>query len=311
VRAAVLHQYGAPEYTEFESPSASDGEVVVRVEAAGLNPTDLQWGSGKHYLGAPPLPYVPGREGVGSLEDRRRVFFDPAVAPFGSLAEYALVREADLVDLPAELDSAVAIAVGLAGMTAWLALEATAALEPGETVLVLGATGAVGQVAVQAAKLLGAGRVVAAGRDADGRERARAQGADATVDLGATESLAEAFLAAAEGRIDVIVDPIWGGAAVEALAVAAPGARLVQIGSAAGSTATVDASVLRRNRATVIGFVLTAIDREARTDCYRRLADLAMTGQLTVDVERIPLREISSAWRRQGEGAKRKLVLVP
>ena len=160
--------------------------------AAGLNPVDVAICAGRFYAGKPPLPSVAGREGVGML-DGKRVYFDAPIAPFGSMAERALVDPGSTYPVPDGLDEGVAVALGISGLAAWLALTWRADLQPGEHVLVLGASGVLGQIAVQAAKLLGAARVVAAARSAEGLERCLALGADAAVRLGEPDDLPAAL----------------------------------------------------------------------------------------------------------------------
>src|SRR4051812_8366140 len=180
VRAAGLHEHGAtPACGEFAEPSASPGTVVVDVAAAGLHPLDLHKATGTFYTGPPPLPSVVGTDGVGRLADGRRVYFDATVTPHGSMAERTLVPNDALLDVAEGVDDAVAAALGNTGLAAWLSLAWRAELQQGETVLVLGATGAVGRVAVQVAKTLGAERVVAADRAGQGLPHLLERGADA------------------------------------------------------------------------------------------------------------------------------------
>jgi len=226
MRAAVVSEYGVPRPEEFEEPQAEGGQAVVEVLAAGLNPVDVAICAGRFYAGAPPLPFVAGREGVGTL-DGRRVYFDAPVLPFGSMAERALIDPAGAYDVPDGVEDGVAVALGVSGLAAWLALTWRAELKEGEHVLVLAASGVLGQVAVQAAKLLGAARVVAAARSQEGLDRCLALGADAAVQLEGSQDLAAALSQAGEGRIDVVLDPLFGEpfvAAVERLIdfVAAP-----------------------------------------------------------------------------------------
>src|SRR3954465_14681191 len=165
MRAAVLHDHGeAPRAGEFDEPRERNDHVVADVAAAGLNHLDILKASGGFYTGPPPLPSVVGSDGVGRLADGRRVFFDATEAPHGAMAERTLVDPDVLFDVPEGVSDELAAALGNSGLVAWLALEWRAKLKEGETVLVLGATGALGNVAVQAAKLLGAGRVVVAAR---------------------------------------------------------------------------------------------------------------------------------------------------
>ncbi len=166
MRAAVLEVHGQPPSAgEFAEPEAGEEQAVVEVLAAGLNPVDLAIASGAFYGRAPP-PSVVGREGVARLPDGTRAYFESAVAPYGSMAERAPIELAAAIPLPEGLDEGLACAIGIAGLAAWLSLEHRAGLRPGETVLVLGASGVVGQVAVQAARLQGAARVVGAARAA-------------------------------------------------------------------------------------------------------------------------------------------------
>ncbi|HZV74690.1 MAG TPA: zinc-binding alcohol dehydrogenase family protein [Conexibacter sp.] len=316
MHAAVLHEHGAtPRSEAFEEPIAADGQAVVEVAVAGVNPVDVRKASGTFVSGPPPLPSVVGTEGVGRVAgDGRRVYFDVPVAPFGSFAERALVAADAMIELPDAVDDGVATALGIAGLAGWLPLAWRAQLQPGETVLVLGATGVVGQIALQAARLLGAGRVVAAGRDPQLLERALQLGADSTVDLTGSPSrddLAAAFREAAGGDIDVVHDPLWGepaAAAVEALAFRG---RLVQLGQSAGAEATFSSLPIRGRMLDIRGYMNGFAPADVRRDAYRTLVDHAVAGQIAVDVERIPLADVADAWERVQRSAHRKLVLVP
>jgi NADPH:quinone reductase-like Zn-dependent oxidoreductase len=310
MRAAVLHEYGIPSAGEFEEPSGGSDQAVVEVLAAGLNPVDVAISAGRFYAGRPPLPSVAGREGVGMLEGER-VYFDAPVAPFGSMAERALVDPRSTYPLPDGLDEGVAVALGISGLAAWLALTWRAQLQEGEHVLVLGASGVLGQIAVQAAKLLGAARVVAAARSQEGLERCLALGADAAVRLGEAEDLPAAFSEAAEGRIDVVVDPLFGEPLVAAVNAASFGARLVQIGAAAGAEAMIPSAPIRGKMLVLMGHTNFAAPPEVKREAYNRMADFAARGEIVVDVDRMPLDQVAEAWDRLAAGSHRKLVLVP
>jgi NADPH:quinone reductase-like Zn-dependent oxidoreductase len=316
MHAAVLHAYGAmPVYEPFEEPLAGPGQAVVEVSAAGVNPVDVRKASGTFVSGPPPLPSVVGSEGVGRIAgDGRRVYFGASVAPFGAFAERTLVAEEEPIELADTLDDGVAVALGISGLAAWLPLAWRARLRPGETVLVLGATGVVGQLAVQAARLLGAGRVIAAGRDLAMLERARELGADALVELGAGaegEQLTAAFREAAGGDVDVVHDPLWGApaaAAVEALGV---GGRLVQLGQSAGAEAALSSAAIRGRHLSVLGYLNFLVPPDVRRDAYRSLVEKAVAGRIQVEVEQLPLARVAHAWERVQRSAHRKLVLVP
>lgn len=313
MRAAVIREYGRPpEVGEFDEPQAADGQEVVEVLAGGLNPVDLRIASGSFYGGAPDPPYVAGREGVGRTADGRRVYFDGPVTPHGSFAQRSLIDPSTAVEIPDGLDEALATALGVAGLAAWLALEWRAELSQGETVLVLGASGVVGQIAVQGARLLGAGRVVAAARSEDGLARAAELGADATVRLAADADTGEAMReAAGDGGYDVVIDPVWGAPASAAVDALAFRGRLVQIGESAGETASLKSASVRGKMVSILGHTNFAVPADVRQTAYRTMAEHAAAGELNVDVERVPLADAAEAWERQRSSPHHKLAIVP
>src|SRR4051794_17023221 len=312
MRAAVLHEHAEPpRAADFDEPEEGDGHVVAEVTAAGLNHLDLLKASGEFYMGPPPLPSVVGSDGVARLADGRRVSFDATEPPHGAMAERTLVKEENLLEVAEGVDDDVAAALGNSGLAAWTALEWRAKLTAGETVLVLGATGAMGNVAVQAAKLLGAGCVVAAARAGERLDRMTGRGADALVDLDAGGDLAAALKEATGDGADVIVDPLWGEPAIAAMGAAKLGARHLQIGHMASPTAEVPALTLRSAVLDLLGFVVFRVPVEVRRDAYRRLTEYAARGDIQVDLERVPLDEVEDAWRRQRGGPDAKLIVVP
>ena len=318
MRAAVIEQYGQPPSLAERPDPALDGDnaLLVEVTAAGLNPVDISIASGKFYAGAPPVPYVPGEEGVGRVlrggrvSAGTRVYFQ-SVRGHGSLAERALAQADTVVDLPEGIADELAVCFGVAGTAAWLGLDWRARLQKGECVLVLGASGVLGSIAVQAARLLGAGRVVAAARDRERLARARQLGADATVDLGRQEGLVDAIKQACEGGPDVIIDPLWGAPAAVALQAAKPRARLVQIGQSAGAEISVASAWVRGRMIAILGHTNYLAPAEVRKAAYRTLVEHAAAGRLTADLETIPLDRVKDAWQRQARSPHRKLVLCP
>jgi NADPH:quinone reductase len=318
MRAAVVHAVGSPPAPdEVDDPVREDETALVAVEAASLNPVEIRVAAGRHPRQAQP-PYVPGLEGVGRVLESarvppgRRVRFEAAALPgfggHGTLAERAAVPEESLVDLPDEIETDLAAALGVVGVTALLALE-RAAPERGGRVLVLGATGAVGQVAVQLARLFGAGRVVGAGRSAERLERVRELGADAVVELSEGD-LAEAFEQAAGGQLDIVIDPLWGEPAMAALRAIATNGRLVNVGQSAGADVRLPLEIVRNRQGAIhaISSGWTALEPKARA--YRRLMEYAVAGHLTVDREVVPLGDVAAAWQRQDASPGRKLVIA-
>jgi len=307
MEAAVLKDYeSAPEFGEFEEPNPN-GTALVEVAVAGLNPVDHTIAGGKFPGREPPLPSVPGLEGIGSV-DGRRVYFDSPLAPFGSLGERTLVAEDELIDVPNGVDDGLAVSFGISGLAAWLALTWRAELREGESVLVLGASGALGQIAVQGARLLGAGRVVAAARDGESLERARDElGADAVVELTDDGDLGERLEQAASGGFDVVVDPLWGEPAIAALGALNVEGRLIQIGNSAGESVELPTRGFRNQLGRIIGHTNFKASHELKSEAFTAMCEHALAGRLKVDTEGVPLREIEDAWQRKSP--HRKLVI--
>jgi NADPH:quinone reductase-like Zn-dependent oxidoreductase len=284
--------------------------VVVDVAAAALHHFDLHKASGTYYTGPPPLPSVVGTDGVGRVEGRQ-VYFDATVAPYGSMAERALVPQDALFEVAAGVDDAAAAALGNTGLGAWLAVAWRSGLQPGETLLVLGACGAVGSIAVQAAKLLGAGRVVAAARPGERLQRTLDRGADAIVELGGGD-LTAAIREAAGGAVDVTIDTLWGEPALAAIAAAGRHARHVQVGQLAGVDVALPAPAVRSVSLDLRGFSVAHPPAELKREGYLQLTRHVARGDIVVDLERIPLAQVETAWERQRQATGgTKLVLVP
>jgi NADPH:quinone reductase len=317
MRAAVVEAVGSPPAVgDVDEPTPDARSALVEVEMAPLNPVEIRVAAGRHPRQAQP-PYVPGLEGVGRVVESarippgRRVRFESAALPGfgadGTLAERAAVPEESLAALPDEAPADLAAALGVVGITALLAIE-RAAPEGGERVLVLGATGAVGQAAVQLAKLLGAGRVVGAGRNAEALQRVRELGAAEVVELGDGD-LSAAFEEAAGGPLDIVIDPLWGEPAMAALRVLATEGRLVNVGQSAGTDVRIPLELVRNRQGAIhaISSGWTGLERKA--SLYDRLLDYALSGHLTVDREVVPLDDVATAWQRQDASPGRKLVI--
>ena len=321
--AAVLRAAGeVPAYAVHPDPEAGPGTTLIRVTAAPVVPLDLLCASGTSYFGSPAVPYVPGVQGVGIVErsatlpESARVWFatNAGMAPGdGSLAERCVVPDTDVVPLESGAADPDMAALGLSGVAAWMALTWRARLQPGETVLVLGAGGAVGQSAVGAARLLGAGRVVAVCRSAEAQERARSAGADAVVPHTAdVDALAAGFAEASGGAVDVVVDPVFGVAATAASRVLAEGGRLVNLGGASGDVAEFSSAGLRSRSASVLGYTNNALTQLQRAAAVTAVAEHAAGGRMAVAHEVLPLAGAADAWRRQATGdAGVRLVLTP
>ena len=301
VRAAQIAELGKPP----ESVHV-EGEGPIEILAVALNPLDLAVAAGRFYGGHPPLPYVPGCEAVGHRDGERVYLFGEGC---GTQRDGFLVERLDFpaslaVPLPDGLDEAVAAACGIAGIAGWLPVASRAPVQPGDRVLVLGATGTVGSVAVQAARLLGAERVVAAGRDRGRLQRALELGADAAVSL-AGGDLAQRLRDACGGDgPTLIVDPLWGEPVRAAAEAAAPEARIVHLGQSAGPEATFASAVVRGKRLSILGYSVFALTPDERRRAYLEVAEHVAAGRITIDVERFALDQVAAAWVAQERGGK-------
>ena len=314
MRAAVIERYGEPPVVRQLDEPKADGASLVEVTAAPLNPVDISIASGNFYAGSPPTPYVPGGEGIGrpllAGKPGPRVYFRAAL-PNGALAERAVVSGGQTVPIPDNVPDGVAAALGTPGIAAYLALTRRAQLKAGETVLVLAASGVLGSIAVQAARLLGAGRIVAGGRDKRGLARARELGAHATVDLKQTDGLTDRIREASAGQLDVVIDPVWGVPGVAALEAMSPMGRFVQLGQSAGPDAVVKSGILRGRYLSVLGHTNFLVPWEEQAAAYRKLVEYAASGQIKVEFEVLPLEAAPEAWKQQTSSPHRKLVLSP
>jgi NADPH:quinone reductase-like Zn-dependent oxidoreductase len=320
--AAVQIGYGAaPRFGRHPDPEPLPGNSIVRVSAAPIVPLDLLCAGGRSYFGPPPLPYVPGVQGVGVVAGSThppgtRVFFttDAGMKPGdGSLAELCSVRDEDLVVIDTDLADTAVAALGLSAVAGWMALSWRANLQSGETVLVLGAGGAVGQATIGAAHALGAGRVVALCRSESSCLRAEEAGADRVVRMPTTTDLTgliDHLRKACADTADVVIDPVFGDAAVAAMAVLATGGRLVNLGGAAGDTATFSSSTLRSKSASVLGYTNNSLQPEQRAAALRAVLGHAQSGRIIVQHTVLPLADCQAGWQLTVDGGTR-VVLAP
>jgi NADPH2:quinone reductase len=320
----VLRQFGeVPRYQTFPDPVPTEDELLVQVIATPLANVDRAQAAGTHYSSRatyPTLPAVIGGDGVGLIDGTLRAF-GACVPPFGAMAERTIVPKAYasyFLDVPSGVDLALAAAMPASMLASLLPLTFGATLHPGETVLVQGATGFAGRLAVQVAKKLGAGRVIGSGRDRASLAALPALGADAVIDLGQSDAqVAAAFRhAAGEAGYDVILDFLWGRSTEvllstfipEELALAAKRVRLVQIGAAAGHAVSLEAEALRTSGLEILGASAGIIPTEVPALAARAYAWIA-SGDVTADVEQVALKDIEQAWGREVHG--RRLVVMP
>ena len=287
-----------PQVGEAPEPgSDSTTGESLEVLAAALNPIDRAVAAGQFYGGHPPLPFVPGCECVGREAGGRIVWTfggGLGLTRNGAMAERAEPGSV-VAEVPDGADPALAAALGIAGLAGWMPVAWRAPVREGDRVLVLGATGSAGEVALQAARLLGASHVVAVGRDLKRLERALELGADEAVPLDGDF-----------GEPTYVFDPLCGAPLERAVAAAAPGARIVQLGQSAGPAATLSSAAIRGKQLELYGYSNFAVPADVLAEHYRRLVGHALAGEIRVELERVGLDEIGAAWNRPG-----KLVVCP
>ncbi len=320
MNAAVVHSFDAPpRYTTFADPVAADKEQLVTVSAAGLHPIVKALAKGTHYGSSGELPFVAGVDGVGKLEDGTRVYFGIARSPFGTFSERALAASWMCLPLPAAVDDVTAAGIANPAMSSWAALTARAKFAAGESVLILGATGVAGQLAVQVAKRLGARRIVAAGRNPQALEKLKTLGADAVISLDQDQaSLVSAFRSEiADAGVDVVLDYLWGQPAERVLeAISQKGLRkasarirFVQIGESAGRTISLPAATLRSSGLELLGSGFGSASLDQIRQALGEFFQVAAKEPFQFQTRAAPLRDVEALWNNAEEGTR--LVFQP
>lgn len=318
MKAAVLHEIGGiPTYEDFPDPDASEGETILDVVAVAVENIDKMIAAGTHFASTQftaQLPAIPGFDGVGTSDGTLVGFSNPR-APYGALAEKTVMATSSVVPVPDGIDPAVAVVLPSA-MTG-LAIKTSAGFTAGETVLIQGATGVAGRLAVKVARLLGAGRIVGTGRDDDALRQLRDLGAGTVINTAVPdEALIRAFTDARGQGYDVVLDFLWGRPTELLLRALAPSeltmakpTRVIQVGEAAGPTLTLAAESLRTSGVELYG-VTKGLDPTTMMEAYQQVVQWTQAGTLTFDLERVPLSQIQTAWQRT-DLRGRRLVVMP
>jgi len=305
MKAAVVQgPHQTPVYGEFDEPTPRNGSTIVHVAASALSTATRARASGSHYSLAGVFPLVPGVDGVGRTESGTRVGFLLPTAPFGGMAEKTLVPEALCLPVPEQVSDVLAAAIINPGQSPISALRTRAILQPGETVLINGATGTTGQIAVQIAKHLGAGRVIATGRSTAALARLSELGADDTIDLTADADVVQDALAAhfADGGIDIVLDYLSGSPTEIVLAAcarshkAAKPVRYVIAGGAAGQSTSVPTSVLGSTSLVVMGSGIGAVRVPDIVASATEALQMTGSAKLQIDLTELPLDNVEKAW---------------
>ena len=320
MRAAVVRSFDAPPtYTTFADPVLHEGELPVTITAAGLHQIVKSLANGTHYGSPGELPFIPGVDGVGRLADGTRIYFGGVRAPYGTFAERANANGKIWVPIPDGLDDATAAGIANPGMSSLVALTARAKFVAGESVLILGATGVAGQLAVQIAKRKGARRVVGAGRNPQALEKLKALGADAVISLDQDQdALVSAFRSEFAGEgVDVVLDYLWGQPAESVLSAlaqrglskAAPRVRFIQIGASAGANIDLHAATLRSSGLELLGSGFGSASLDQILIAVNEFFREAASTPFEFKVKTAPLSEVESLWNSPERGVR--LVFQP
>jgi NADPH:quinone reductase-like Zn-dependent oxidoreductase len=319
MRAAVVTSFDKPpHYQQFETPQpTSDDETLVDVLAVGLHPRVRSGAAGAHYTSTGKLPMVPGIDAVGQRPDGTRIYFVADDHALGTMADKAVVDARRMIELPDDVDVAKVAAAMNPAMSAWVALRRRVPLQPGQSVLVLGATGNAGAMAVQVAKRLGAATVVGAGRDPERLAALTSLGADALVALTDDDEATAQALGAAAAEVDIVIDYLWGRPTEQAI-MALLTARSdcsramdwIQIGAIAGATIELPSVALRSANLRLQGNGQGAVSTMAYLAELPSLVDEIDAGTIAVHPETVPLAEVESAWSRP-EAPGTRTVLMP
>jgi NADPH:quinone reductase-like Zn-dependent oxidoreductase len=323
MKAAIITGPGkTPIYGDFSEPTAGPGKELITMSASALSHFTKGRASGAHYSSDRAFPAVVGADGVGRTQDGRRMYFVLPEAPYGALAEMTLVRSGLCVQVPTGVDDVTAAAIVNPGMSAWAAFAERARLKPGETVLVNGATGIAGRLAVQIAKYMGASKVIATGRDKDALEELKATGADVVIPFkigtaypaGANEyenALKEQF---ANG-VDVVLDYLWGESAETAIVAAAKAGkeglpvRFIQVGGASGDDVRLPSAALRSSAILLMGSGINSIPFSSLLSAINSVLQSVIPANLQINTRSVPLSDIEKTWN--ANFGKSRVVFVP
>jgi NADPH:quinone reductase-like Zn-dependent oxidoreductase len=324
MKAAIVTAAGkTPIYGDFDTPIAKAGEELISVRASALSNLTKMRASGSHYSSAGVFPAVAGTDGVGLTQDGRRVYFALPEAPFGGLAEFCPVSTRLCVEIPDSLDDITAAAIANPGMSAWAALVERAHLLAGETVLVNGATGSAGRVAVQLAKYLGAAKVIATGRNAEELEELKQLGTDVVIPFtlgtlhpSGAKDYEDALKQIFASGIDVVVDYLWGESAKTIIAAIAETVedapvRFVQVGTASREeNIELPGAALRSSAIMLMGSGVGSVSRPALLHAIGSVFGAVQPAGLKIATAVVPLSEVEETWEKAA-GRPRVVFTIP
>ncbi|WZH36806.1 MAG: zinc-binding alcohol dehydrogenase family protein [Microbacterium enclense] len=316
--AAVVTAFDQPPlYQEFPTPQQAEGQELVTVVASAIAPRALSQADGSHYTSTDELPLIPGVDGVARAADGSLRYFILPDTNLGAIAEQTLIDPQRSVALPEGVDPVVIAAAMNPAMSSWIALRRRIDFQQGSRVLIMGATGNAGRMAVQITKRLGASHVTAAGRGADKLAPLTALGADTLVDLGQDEEVTARDLASAGRDVDVVIDYLWGAPTTAAMYAIVPARdddsqplTWIQIGSVAGRESAIPSAALRAINLRIVGSGQGSVSTR---DILQELPGLAAEvthGGYEINARAVPLKDVTAAWREAATSSDR-LVIVP
>lgn len=316
MKAAIVSAAGrSPVYGDFAEPSDIEGREVITVSTSALSQFSKSRSSGSHYSSEGGFPAIAGSDGVGRSASGKRLYFLLPVHPYGALAEKTLIRPELSVSVPDELDDVTAAAIANPGMSAWAALIERAVIKPGEVVLINGANGSAGRLAVQLAKHLGAGKVIATGRNEAELEELKSIGADVVVpfSLGPLQTAGEKHYEDALKKeiaqgLNIVLDYLWGDSARTIMAAIArtvedtTPVRFVHIGGASGKDSIdLPGAALRSSSIQLMGSGVKSVPLERLLDAVGKVFKVTKPADLRIATRTMRLADIEAAWKEPGK----------
>ncbi len=316
MHAAVVTAFDQPPaYREFPRPTPqTSDEILVDVIASGLHTRVRAQADGSHYTSSGELPLVPGIDGVGRAPDGTLRYFVLPDTTMGAMAEQTVINQRRSLVLSDDADPILVAAAVNPVMSSWVALRQRIDFAPGQTVLVLGATGSSGRMAVQVAKHLGASHVIGAGRDAQRLSALTDLGADTTIQLNSPTAIGDLVWAARD--VDVVIDYLWGPVTAEVMASIAgkrsdAGKPLtwIEIGSVAGASADIPSAALRAVRLHIVGSGQGSVPtRDILAELPILISEIT-GGTFDIDARAVPLAEVEAAWN--ATVTDQRIVITP
>lgn len=315
MKAAIVTKAGeTPAFCDFQDPSPLPGEHMIHVRASAISQLARARASGSHYSFEGIYPFVAGVDGVGHLPDGQRVYFAFPNAPFGAMAEQVAISPRKLAPIPDDLDDVTAAAIVNPGMSSWMALRERANFQAGETVLINGATGSAGQLAVQIARHMGAKTIIATGRNPQALANLKTLGADHVIPL-TGDDLTARFAETFDSGVDIVLDYLWGSSALHILDAAAHVSRpsvpmrFVQIGAVSEPSIALPAALLRSSAITLMGSGIGSVAPDRMAASIKALLAAAGSAGFQIETTTAPLSDISNAWNAD-TGSKRLVVTI-